>query len=129
MNLFPENITLNGQKILVAEFLETSSKKTEIEKEIAGFLKEWYSPKSFIEAKTSGSTGKPKTIRLEKEFVAASAQRTIQFFRLNHGDRILHCLPIKFIAGKLMVIRALIGGLNLHIVEPETDFSFLQTEK
>jgi O-succinylbenzoic acid--CoA ligase len=124
MNLFPEHISLNEQKISVAEFLETSPKS-----ELKNFLSEWYSPKSFIEAKTSGSTGKPKTIRLAKDFVAKSAQRTIQFFRLNQGDRILQCLPIKFIAGKLMVIRALIGGLNLNIVEPETDFSFLQTEK
>jgi o-succinylbenzoate---CoA ligase len=129
MNLFPEHIILNGQKISVAEFLETSSKKTEIEKEIAGFLKEWYSKENFIEVKTSGSTGTPKTIRLTKNFVAESAQRTIRFFRLKEGDCVLYCLPTKYIAGKLMIVRALLGGLDLHIVEPTTDFSFLQTRK
>jgi o-succinylbenzoate---CoA ligase len=129
MNLFPEHIILNRQKISVAEFLETSSKKTEIEKEIAGFLKEWYSKENFIKVKTSGSTGTPKTIRLTKNFVAASAQRTIRFFRLKEGDCVLYCLPTKYIAGKLMIVRALLGGLDLHIVEPTTDFSFLQTRK
>jgi O-succinylbenzoic acid--CoA ligase len=124
MNLFPEHIILKGEKTSVAEFLENSPKS-----ELKNFLSEWYSPKSFIEVITSGSTGTPKIIQLEKEFVAASAKRTIQFFQLKEGDRVLHCLPIKFIAGKLMVIRALIGELDLHIVEPETDFSFLQTEK
>ena len=124
MNLFPEHIILKGEKTSVAEFLENSPKSA-----LKNFLSEWYSPKSFIEVITSGSTGTPKIIQLEKEFVATSAQRTIQFFQLKEGDRVLHCLPIKFIAGKLMVIRALIGELDLHIVEPETDFSFLQTEK
>lgn len=129
MNLFPEHIKLNGQKILVAEFLEPSLIKSNVEREIAGFLKEWYSPENFIEVKTSGSTGTPKIIQLEKDFVAASAQRTIQFFQLKKGDRILHCLPVKYIAGKLMIVRALIGEQDLNLVEPKTDFSFLRTEK
>ncbi|NCB08568.1 MAG: acyl-CoA synthetase [Bacteroidia bacterium] len=124
MNLFPEHIILNGGKTSVAEFLEISPKS-----ELKNFLSEWYSKESFIEVKTSGSTGVPKNIRLEKEFVAASAQRTIQFFQLKEGDRVLHCLPEKYIAGKLMVVRALLGNLDLFLAEPETDFSFLQTEK
>ncbi len=125
MKLFPEHIILNGVKTSIVEFLEDSHKNSALK----DFLKEWYSPKSFIEVKTSGSTGKPKTIRLEKEFVVASAQRTIQFFLLKKGDRVLHCLPEKYIAGKLMVVRALLGNLDLFVVSPETDFSFLKTEK
>lgn len=125
MNLFPEHIILNGVKTSIVEFIEDSHNNSELK----DFLKAWYSPKNYIEVKTSGSTGKPKNIRLEKEFVAASAQRTIQFFQLKKGDRVLHCLPEKYIAGKLMIIRSLIGELDLHIVEPETNFSFLQTEK
>lgn len=129
MNLFPEHITLNGQKISVAEFLKNSFKKNEVENEIAGFLKEWYSKKNFIEVKTSGSTGTPKTIRLAKNFVAASAQRTIEFFQLKEDNRVLFCLPTKYIAGKLMIVRALLGNLDIFLAEPESDFSFLQTEK
>lgn len=124
MKFFPEHIILNGEKTSVAEFMKTSPKS-----ELKNFLSEWYSPKSYIEVKTSGSTGKQKSIRLEKEFVAASAQRTIQFFQLKKGDRVLHCLPEKYIAGKLMVVRALLGNLDLFVVEPASGFSFLQTEK
>lgn len=124
MNLFPEHIILNGQKISVAEFLEISPKS-----ELKNFLSEWYSIESFIEVKTSGSTGTPKTIRLEKEFVAASAQRTIRVFQLKENNRVLFCLPEKYIAGKLMIVRALLGKLDLFVVEPATGFSFLQTEK
>ncbi|MBN2637078.1 MAG: AMP-binding protein [Prolixibacteraceae bacterium] len=125
MKLFPKHIRLNGKDVEISALIGSSTEKSEL----IDFLKEWYSPKSFIEVKTSGSTGIPKTIRLEKEFVAASSLRTIQFFQLKEGDRILHCLPVKYIAGKLMIVRALLGNLDLFIAEPETDFSFLQTEK
>lgn len=125
MNLFPEHIRLNRKDVLIEGLLKSSTEKSEL----IEFLEEWYSKESFIKAKTSGSTGKPKTIQLEKEFVAESALRTIRFFQLKKGDRVLHCLPTKYIAGKLMIVRALIGELDLRIVEPETDFSFLQTEK
>ena len=125
MNLFPKYIRLNGKDIEVSELISSSEEKLELTE----FLEDWYSKERFIKVKTSGSTGNPKTVQLEKEFVAASAQRTIQFFQLKKGDRALHCLPIKYIAGKLMIVRALIGELDLHIVNPETDFSFLQTEK
>ena len=125
MNLFPEHIRLNGKDVVISELLKNSTEKSEL----IEFLNEWYSKKSFIEVKTSGSTGTRKRIQLEKEFIAASALRTIRFFQLKKGDRILHCLPVKYIAGKLMIVRALIGELDLRIVEPETDFTFLQTEK
>ena len=125
MNLFPKHIRLNGRDVVISELLKSSKEKSDL----IDFLKEWYSTESFIEVRTSGSTGTPKTIQLEKEFIAASALRTIRFFQLKKGDRVLHCLPIKYIAGKLMIVRALIGELDLHTVEPETDFTFLQTEK
>jgi o-succinylbenzoate---CoA ligase len=128
MNLFPKHIILNGEKILVDDFF-TKPQKSGSEKELAGFLKEWYSGENFIEVKTSGSTGSPKTIRLTKDFVLQSAQRTLRFFQLKKGDQVLHCLPLKYIAGKLMVVRALIGNLDLFAVDPATDFAFLQNKK
>ena len=128
MNPFPEHIRLNGQNIRVHEFIEKKHSR-EYKKELAEFLKEWYGTVDEIEAGTSGSTGKPKTIRLKKEFVIQSALRTIHFFGLKAGDSILHCLPLKFIAGKLMVVRALIGNLDLFITDPGTDFALLQNEK
>ena len=128
MNLFPQHIVLNGKKVSVDVFIGRIQ-KTDQEKEVAAFLKEWYSSDNFIEARTSGSTGTPKIIRLKKEFVAESAERTLNYFQLKNGEQVLHCLPVKFIAGKLMIVRALIGRLDLYLAEPETDFSFLQKEK
>lgn len=128
MNLFPKHIRLFGARVLVEEFIQKPHKPG-AEKELSGFLKEWYALADFVEVKTSGSTGTPKIIRLKKEFVAESAQRTLQFFQLKKDERILHCLPLKYIAGKLLAIRAILGELDLILVEPTTEFSFLKNEK
>lgn len=129
MNLFPSHIKLNGKLVTISDLLDKrTSKEAEWEKEWLDFLAEWYNDKNYIEVNTSGSTGHPKTIRLKKDFIAASAHRTIHYFRLKKNDQILHCLPTKYIAGKLMVIRALLGDLDVSIVDPATDFLFLKKQ-
>ncbi|MCK5134478.1 MAG: AMP-binding protein [Bacteroidales bacterium] len=67
---------------------------------------------------TSGTTGDPKEYVLNKDSMVRSAMKTIQFFNLLPGDRALLCLPVRYIAGKMMVVRALAGGLDLVMVEP-----------
>ncbi len=129
MKIFPEHIRLNGKQVDVKEVIQNKNPETDQATEFTDFLKEWYSDKKYIEVKTSGSTGSPKSIRLKKEFVADSAQRTLQFFELKKNDRTLHCLPMQYIAGKLMIVRALLGELDLYLTEPTTDFSFQKNEK
>ena len=92
----------------------------EFEKEIYLFINEWFSPSEYIIAKTSGSTGKPKKIQLFKKYMRASAQATLSFFDLKEKDKILLCLPLSFIAGKMMVVRALVGGLDLYSTDPSS---------
>ena len=129
-NLFPGHIRLNGQLKATEELLKLQSANyPEWEQEWIAFLKEWYSPQGWIEVQTSGSTGIPKKIRLTKEFVSASAQRTLRFFQLKEGHRVLHCLPSRYIAGKLMIVRSLIGKLDLWIVPPSSGFDFLEKEQ
>jgi O-succinylbenzoic acid--CoA ligase len=120
---------LNGIQVSTNDLIKHKKPGTDREVDFTDFLKEWYSDKKYIEAKTSGSTGTPKTIRLNKKLVAESAQRTLQFFKLKKNDRILHCLPMKYIAGKLMIVRALLGELDLYLTEPTTDFTFLKNKK
>ncbi len=92
----------------------------EYEKVIFKFLLNWLDESSYIEVQTSGTTGKPKTIKIEKEFVVASALSTGDFLDLKPGDSALLCLPADYIAGKLMLVRALILGLELDAVEPSS---------
>ncbi len=84
------------------------------------FLTEWHSPDPTIEVKTSGSTGIPKVMRVEKARMEASARKTIVALGLKAGDKALLCMPLDFIAGKMMVVRAIVGGMKLIAVEPSS---------
>ncbi|MBT8304496.1 MAG: AMP-binding protein [Bacteroidia bacterium] len=88
------------------------------EKTIGNFMLNWLDEKDHIEAKTSGSTGDPKIIRLSKQSMVHSAIASGDYFKLEPGDKILHCLPSDYIAGKMMFVRAIILGLELDLVEP-----------
>lgn len=88
------------------------------EKEIGDFLLEWTNDRDVVEVRTSGSTGLPKIIKLKKQAMVASALATGDYFNLEPGNTCLHCLPAHFIAGKMMMIRAMILGLELTTVEP-----------
>ncbi|MCR4810083.1 MAG: AMP-binding protein [Prevotella sp.] len=85
---------------------------------IDDFLAEWNNSSSFIQVHTSGSTGKPKAMQVEKRRMEASARITCQFLGLKEGDTALLCLPLDYIAGKMMVVRALTCGLKLISVPP-----------
>lgn len=85
--------------------------------EILEFVVDWSNTKDWIQARTSGSTGKPKSIKIKKEHILASAQRTLNFLALKPGDVALLCMPNKFIGGKMMIARSIVGALDLHIAE------------
>ena len=110
-------LTLNNQKLNKKELLQQSqnAKTTDA---FWHFLKSWLNDNDYIEVKTSGSTGTPKIIRLDKKRMIASAKATGKFFGLKPNDKTLLCLPCDYIAGKMMVVRALVLGLDLYSVEP-----------
>ncbi len=62
----------------------------------------------------------PKSIKLKKEFVVNSALATGKYFKLTHKTTALLCLPIEYIAGKMMLIRALTLGWHLDVVNPNS---------
>lgn len=82
------------------------------------FLAEWRNDSPTVLVHTSGSTGEPKPMYVEKRRMEASAQMTCDFLGLREGDTALLCLPMDFIAGKMMVVRSLVRGLRLVCVEP-----------
>ncbi len=91
------------------------------ERSIGDFLIDWLNPLDHVFVKTSGSTGEPKTIRLEKQKMVNSAIATGDHFDVTVGDTALHCLPADFIAGKMMLVRAMILGLEIDLIEPTSD--------
>ena len=82
------------------------------------FLSSWHNGEERLTVHTSGSTGAPKALLVEKRRMAASARITCDFLGLEPGDRALLCLPLDYIAGKMMVVRALTRGLQLLAVTP-----------
>lgn len=82
------------------------------------FLTEWNNNEIHVLVHTSGSTGTPKEMRVEKQKMLNSARITCDFLGLKPGDNALLCLSTDYIAGKMMVVRAIERHLNLHVVEP-----------
>ena len=82
------------------------------------FLEEWNNPSPYVHVQTSGSTGTPKPMLVEKSRMLASARITNDFLGLQPGDTALLCMSLDYIAGKMMVVRALERGLRLVCVEP-----------
>jgi len=93
--------------------------KTQWQKDIYAFILEWFDEKLHVQAKTSGSTGAPKPIDLEKEKMIQSAKMTGEFFNFEKGQTALLCLSPQFIAGKMMLVRAIIWQMQLICVEPD----------
>ncbi len=97
-------------------------------KDIQDFLREWLNEKPHILALTSGSTGKPKSILLSKKAMKSSAQLTNNFFSLNKNSKALLCLSCRYIAGKMMLVRALEGNYTLFMEEPSSSILNIHTD-
>lgn len=87
------------------------------EQAIGDFLSYWLDSKSTLEVKTSGSTGTPKNIIIQKQQIVNSALATGEYFDLKPGNTALLCLSADYIAGKMMLVRAMVLGLELDCVE------------
>jgi O-succinylbenzoic acid--CoA ligase len=88
------------------------------QEEVFDFCRQWKLGKKEFLFHTSGSTGKPKPIYLSRLAMIESANMTRDWLNLQEGDNILLCLPIEYIAGAMMLVRALVLKLNIVLVEP-----------
>ncbi|MDA9215912.1 AMP-binding protein, partial [Flavobacteriaceae bacterium] len=105
--------------VLFAKQLKENGASHEIA--IAKFIVKWFNEKPYIKVKTSGSTGTPKKIKLLKTNMVHSAFATGVYFNLGTNNTALLCLSAKYIAGKMMLVRALTMGWDLHVVAPDKD--------
>ncbi len=88
---------------------------------LGNFLLNWLNSESSIKVNTSGSTGIPKEISLEKQYMVNSAIATGHFFNLKETYKALLCLPTDFIAGKMMLVRAIVLGLEIDCISPDSN--------
>jgi O-succinylbenzoic acid--CoA ligase len=85
------------------------------------FIAEWLNKQDHITLSTSGSTGEPKKIRLLKNHMIQSALLTQHLFDLNEDKTALLCMPVEYIAGKMMIVRAFVTGYNLITIPPSAN--------
>lgn len=88
---------------------------------VGDFILDWVKSSAYLEVQTSGSTGKPKKIKVKKEHMVNSALATGKFFDLPAKSKVLMCLPANYIAGKMMVVRAMVLGWELDLIPPSSN--------
>lgn len=85
------------------------------------FCKDWLNGKSNFIQRTSGSTGTPKEIVITRAQMIASAEATQSFFRTNEQTKLLCCLDTNYIAGKMMLVRAMAWNCPIELIEPKSN--------
>jgi O-succinylbenzoic acid--CoA ligase len=102
----------------------------QFEQSIGKFILVWLNSDDAIEVETSGSTGDSKKIKITKEHMINSARATGTYFKQGENTTALLCLSADYIAGKMMLVRAMVLGWDLQIVAPskqvlsEYDFNY-----
>ena len=110
-NLIHKNFKLAGELHSSNDLIESLKDNTDY----YNFLTSWFDENDFILVKTSGSTGTPKEIKLKKIDLISSSKLTADYFKLKPGDKVINCLPVEYIAGKMMLVRSLVLGLDLYL--------------
>jgi o-succinylbenzoate---CoA ligase len=88
------------------------------EQKILNFIINFLDSSDHIVQESSGTTGKPKKIHLSKYSMIRSALQTAKKFNLEKGHTAMLCLPVDYIAGKMMILRTLVTGMDLVWIEP-----------
>ena len=93
-------------------------RQREFRQELADFQARWNAPYPTLTVHTSGSTGQPRPMKVEKQRMRHSAQATIAALGLREGQTALLAMPLRYIAGQMVVVRAMVGRLHLVPVTP-----------
>ena len=103
---------------LTSLFLDFPVAETEFEQQVFAFCQSWITGQKEFTFHTSGSTGEPKPIVISRERLYVSAKMTGDWLKLEKGDVALLSLPPTYIAGAMVLVRALVHELALILVEP-----------
>jgi o-succinylbenzoate---CoA ligase len=122
MNFTHDNILINNRTVALPDILSGSAVSlSRFETETFSFIKKWLTGETEFNLTTSGSTGAPKEIILTRTQLQQSAFRTINALGLTNQHTALVCLDTKYIAGKMMLVRALEANMNIVAAEPSSN--------
>ena len=102
----------------IPENIHFQTEDQSYKEEVLAFIENWLDDSDYINVFTSGSTGKPKKIKISKQAMRVSAAKTVDYFSLTKGDTAALVLSIHTIAGKMMIVRSLLAGLELYVFSP-----------
>lgn len=120
-------IRINGKSYnreIISELFISQPIPVTMEREnrkVFDFVMEWLDENEAITVSTSGSTGKPKKIALLKKNMIQSAILTSQYLGLKKNMTAMLCMPVNYIAGKMMIVRAFVTGYNLITAPPSAN--------
>jgi O-succinylbenzoic acid--CoA ligase len=115
LGIMQKKVWINGNHL---EISEINFNKQNVFFPVSSFLAQFLAPDPYYVAYTSGSTGEPKPIKLLKDYMLASARKTLDAMSLKPKDRILLALSTDHIGGIMMLVRWLEGDLDLYIAAP-----------
>lgn len=116
------SIQINHREVLLKDIVGSLAlAHSEFESETFSFIKNWLGGVETFTLTTSGSTGSPKEIILTRHQLQQSATRTREALGLTSEDSALVCLDTKYIAGKMMLVRAMESNMKIIAVEPTSN--------
>lgn len=121
------SITIENEKISfenLRDFLKRQKNNAveEWKKDVFDFLFDWINDDiEYFSIPTSGSTGKSNIIKVKRNDLERSATMTLEYLKIEKGSTALLCLPVKYIGGKMMIVRSFVGNLNLIIQKPSAN--------
>jgi O-succinylbenzoic acid--CoA ligase len=116
-----DSIWINGHSYNLAYYIHDPTKTQYLdtfEEGIISFIIDWKSGRKTFELRTSGTTGESKAITIYRDQMIASAKMTLSYLHLRKGDKLLLCLNPSYVAGIMMIVRSLVGDLELYVLSP-----------
>ncbi len=108
----------DGEGNLYCLYPEKEKSLSQDDEELIGLLASWMRGEDPLRFTTSGTTGRPKEIRLSRATIAGSARNTAEAFGIRPGAKALLCLPLRYIAGAMMLLRSVVNGWELYAQRP-----------
>ncbi len=116
-----KNPSKTEQIISAEEMRNYYALKEKLPNEVYEVIRDWKEGRPYFKFKTSGSTGAPKDLEISRERILKSALKSIKFLNLNSDLTALLALKLDYIAGFMVLIRALESGMDLHYFPPNSD--------
>ncbi|MCZ8355772.1 MAG: AMP-binding protein [Cyclobacteriaceae bacterium] len=122
MNIPTQKIFFNQQQIEWQDILQQKKISDSTYANFAfSFLQKWLAGEQKFALQTSGSTGKPKKIIVTREQLIASAIATGNALQLKANQHALLALSAQYIAGIMMLTRAMVWQQHIYITEPSNN--------